>query len=56
MGRAPEGYCRCSGYRGIPVHLLLGLFNSPASAQGAMTTEAVGEDSREEAPHEENND
>jgi hypothetical protein len=26
--------CRCSGYRGIPVHLLLGPFNSPASAQG----------------------
>jgi hypothetical protein len=33
-GRAPGGYCRCSGYRGIPVHLLLGLFNSAASAQG----------------------
>jgi hypothetical protein len=26
--------CRCSGYRGIPVHLLLGSFNGPASAQG----------------------
>jgi hypothetical protein len=26
--------CRCSGYRGIPVHLLLGPFNGPASAQG----------------------
>jgi hypothetical protein len=25
--------CRCSGYRGIPVHLLLGLFNGPALAQ-----------------------
>jgi hypothetical protein len=24
--------CRCSGYRGIPVHLLLGPFNGPASA------------------------
>jgi hypothetical protein len=24
--------CRCSGYRGIPVHLLLGHFNGPASA------------------------
>jgi hypothetical protein len=31
-GQAPEGYCRCSRYRGIPVHLLLGHFNSPASA------------------------
>jgi hypothetical protein len=26
--------CRCSGYRGIPVHLLLVPFNGPASAQG----------------------
>jgi hypothetical protein len=26
--------CRCSGYRGIPVHLPLGPFNGPASAQG----------------------
>jgi hypothetical protein len=26
--------CRCSGYRGIPVHLLLDLFNGLASAQG----------------------
>jgi hypothetical protein len=25
--------CRCSGYWGIPVHLLLGSFNGPASAQ-----------------------
>jgi hypothetical protein len=33
-GQAPEGYCRCSGYRGIPVHLLLGPFNGPALAQG----------------------
>jgi hypothetical protein len=28
------GFCRCSGYRGIPVHLLLGSFNGLASAQG----------------------
>jgi hypothetical protein len=28
------GLCRCSGYRGIPAHLLLGPFNGPASAQG----------------------
>jgi hypothetical protein len=26
--------CQCSGYRGISVHLLLGPFNDPASAQG----------------------
>jgi hypothetical protein len=26
--------CRCTGYRGIPVHLLLGPFNGPTSAQG----------------------
>jgi hypothetical protein len=26
--------CRRSRYRGIPVHLLLGLFNGPTSAQG----------------------
>jgi hypothetical protein len=29
-----SSHCQCSGYRGIPVHLLLGPFNSPASAQG----------------------
>jgi hypothetical protein len=33
-GQAPSGYCRYSGYRGIPVHLLLGSFNGPALAQG----------------------
>jgi hypothetical protein len=33
-GQAPGGYCRCSGYRGIPIHLLLGSFNGPASVQG----------------------
>jgi hypothetical protein len=31
-GQAPRGYCWCSGYRGIPVHLLLGPFNGPALA------------------------
>jgi hypothetical protein len=31
-GQAPGGYYRCSGYWGIPVHLLLGHFNDPASA------------------------
>jgi hypothetical protein len=31
-GQTPRGYCQCSGYRGIPVHLLLGHFNDPASA------------------------
>jgi hypothetical protein len=54
--RISKQYCRCSGYRGIPVHLLLGLFNGPASAQGVTMTEAVGEDPHEEAPHEENDD
>jgi hypothetical protein len=34
MGQAPRGYYRCSGYQGIPVHLLLGPFISPALAQG----------------------
>jgi hypothetical protein len=33
-GQAPGGYCRCSGYRGIPVHLLLGPFIGPTLAQG----------------------
>jgi hypothetical protein len=32
VGQAPTGYYRCSGYRGIPVHLLLGHFNDPTSA------------------------
>jgi hypothetical protein len=32
VGQAPRGYYRCSGYWGIPVHLLLGPFNSPALA------------------------
>jgi hypothetical protein len=27
-------HCRCSGYRDILVHLLLGPFNGPASVQG----------------------
>jgi hypothetical protein len=31
-GQAPWGNCRCSGYRGILVHLLLGHFNGPTSA------------------------
>jgi hypothetical protein len=34
VGQAPGGYCRCSGYRGILVHLLLVPFNGPTSAQG----------------------
>jgi hypothetical protein len=34
VGQAPRGYYQCSGYRGIPVHLLLGPVNGPASAQG----------------------
>jgi hypothetical protein len=29
-----EDFCRCSGYQGIPVHLLLGPVIGPSSAQG----------------------
>jgi hypothetical protein len=48
--------CRCNGYRGIPVHLLLGPVISPSSAQGIINTPRYGEDPHEEAPHEENDD
>jgi hypothetical protein len=54
MGQAPKGYCRCSGYRGIPVHLLLGLVIGPSSAQGGINDPGYGEDPHEEAPREEN--
>jgi hypothetical protein len=37
-GQAPGGYYRRSGYRGILVHLLLGPFNGPASAQVMRTS------------------
>jgi hypothetical protein len=53
-GRAPEGYCQCSGYRGILVHLLLGPVIGPSSAQGRANDPSYGEDPHEEAPHEEN--
>jgi hypothetical protein len=33
-GQAPGGYCRCSRYQGILVHLLLGPFNGPTLSQG----------------------
>jgi hypothetical protein len=56
MGRAPGGYCRCNGYRGIPVHLLLGSVIGPSSAQGRINDPSYGEDPREEAPREENDD
>ena len=56
MDRAPGGYCRCSGYRGIPVHLLLGPVIGPSSAQGRINDASYGEDPHEEAPHEENDD
>jgi hypothetical protein len=46
--------CRCSGYRGIPVHLLLGPIISPSSAQGRANDPSYGEDPHEEAPHQEN--
>jgi hypothetical protein len=48
--------CRCSGYRGIPVHLLLGPAISPSSAQGIINGTSHEEDPHEEAPHEENDD
>jgi hypothetical protein len=54
MGRAPGGYCRCSGYRGIPVHLFLGPVIGPSSAQGRINDPSYREDPREEAPREEN--
>jgi hypothetical protein len=56
MGRAPGGYYRCNGYRGIPVHLLLGPIIGPSSAQGRINDPSYGEDPHEEAPHEENDD
>jgi hypothetical protein len=34
LGEEEGGDCRCSGYWGIPVRLLLGLFIGPSSAQG----------------------
>jgi hypothetical protein len=55
-GRAPGGYCRCSGYRGIPVHHLLGPIIGPSSAEGRINDPSYGEDPHEEAPREENDD
>jgi hypothetical protein len=49
------GY-RCSRYRGIPVHLLLGPVIGPSSAQGKNNDPSNGEDPHEEAPREENDD
>jgi hypothetical protein len=48
--------CRCSGYRGIPVHLLLGPVIGPSSAQGIISDTSHREDPHEEAPREENDD
>jgi hypothetical protein len=48
--------CRCSGYRGIPVHLLLGPVIGPSLAQGKDNDPSYGEDPHEEAPREENDD
>jgi hypothetical protein len=56
MGQAPGGYCRCSGYRGIPVHLLLGPVIGPSLAQGRINGTSSGEDPHEEAPREKNDD
>jgi hypothetical protein len=55
-GRAPGGYCWCSGYQGILVHLLLGPIISPSSAQGKDDYPIYGEDPHKEAPREENDD
>jgi hypothetical protein len=52
-GRPPTS-CRCSGYRGIPAHLLLGPVIGPSSAQGRINDPRYGEDPHEEAPREEN--
>jgi hypothetical protein len=48
--------CRCSRYRGIPVHLLLGPVIGPSSAQGKDNDPSYREDPHEEAPREENDD
>jgi hypothetical protein len=56
FGIRQYGRCRCNGYRGIPVHLLLGPVIGPSSAQGKITDPSYGEDPHEEAPHEENDD
>jgi hypothetical protein len=51
-----EVVCQCSGYRGIPVHLLLGPVIGPSSAQGKDDDPSYKEDPHEEAPREENDD
>jgi hypothetical protein len=48
--------CRWNGYRGIPVHLLLGPVIGPSSAQEIINNLRCGEDPHEEAPREENDD
>jgi hypothetical protein len=53
-GRAPGGYCRCSRYQGIPIHLLLGPVIGPSLAQGRTDDPSYREDPHEEVPHEEN--
>jgi hypothetical protein len=54
VGWAPGGYYRCSGYRGILVHLLLGHVIGPSSTQERINDPSYGEDPHEEAPREEN--
>jgi hypothetical protein len=51
-----EQKCRCNGYRGIPVHLLLGPVIGPSSAQERINDPSLGEDPHEEVPREENDD
>jgi hypothetical protein len=56
QGAGTETSYRCSGYRGIPVHLLLGPVIGPSSAQGKDNKPSYGEDPHEGAPREENDD
>jgi hypothetical protein len=51
---APMAVCRCSGYRGIPVYLLVGHVIGPSSALGRINDPSYGEDPHKEAPREEN--
>jgi hypothetical protein len=53
---AGDASCRCSGYRGISAHLLLGPVIGPSSAQGRINDPSYGEDPHKEAPREENDD
>jgi hypothetical protein len=54
-GHAPEGYYRCIGSWGIPIHLLLCYLNGPStSTRTGSRFWPSSEDPREKVPHEEN--